>query len=146
MESNVMNPFADMENITIGSSIKHSLTDDELKKGKKRMKMSNETEPLLRNVTEPLLRNVDIEKIEQDFDCICFGTTLLNASPRIVLTFIMSTMVIFSSFAFMYIKGHVEIFAPIVSGIIGFWLPSPVQSITSKKDSILSARLLQCKV
>ncbi len=87
--------------------------------------------------------DVDVKEINKDFDCFCCGTRLINAAPKVVLTFIVSLVVIIFAFVYMFVKGDVVIFAPIVAGVVGFWLPSPVQSSQSRKDALQSSRLLQ---
>jgi 5-bromo-4-chloroindolyl phosphate hydrolysis protein len=82
-------------------------------------------------------------EIDKDYDCYCCGKRLINAAPKVVLTFIVSLIVIIFAFVYMFVKGDVVIFAPIVAGVVGFWLPSPVQSSQSRKDALQSARLMQ---
>ena len=86
---------------------------------------------------------VDVKEVERDYDCYCFGKKLINVAPKVILTFIVSILVIIFAFVYMFVKGDVVIFAPIVAGIIGFWLPSPTQSSQSRKDAVQNARLLQ---
>ena len=57
--------------------------------------------------------------------------------------FIVSILVVIFSFVFMLTQGQVVVFAPIVAGIVGFWLPSPGQTAQSRKDTLQNTRLLQ---
>lgn len=86
---------------------------------------------------------VDVKDVQRDYECYCFGKKFINVAPKVVLTFTISILVIIFAFVYMFVKGDVVIFAPIVAGIIGFWLPSPTQSSQSRKDAVQSARLLQ---
>lgn len=90
--------------------------------------------------------DIDVQEVNKDYDCFCCGKRIINASPKIVLTFFVSVLVISLCFVFMFTRGDVVIFAPIVAGVVGFWLPSPVQSSQSRKDALQNARLLQNNV
>jgi len=85
----------------------------------------------------------ELTNVNRDYDCYCLGKKIINASARVVLTFIISVIVLVFSFVFMFTQGQITIFAPIVAGVVGFWLPSPVQSSQSRKDALQSARLMQ---
>jgi hypothetical protein len=81
--------------------------------------------------------------VNRDYDCLCLGKKVINTPAKVVLTFIISIIAIVFCFVFMLVKGDVIIFAPIVALIVGFWVPSPVQTSQSRKDAIQSERLLQ---
>lgn len=81
--------------------------------------------------------------ISKDYECSCFGRTVINASPRIIFTFIISLVALISSSILIYLIGQVTVFASIITAIVAFWLPSPIQSSLSKKDAVDYDRLLQ---
>lgn len=97
-----------------------------------------------RDNQDPQLQDeVDVREVNKDYDCYLCGKKIINTSAKVVLTFIVSVVVIIFSFVFIFIRGQVTVFAPIIAGVVGFWLPSPVQSAQSRKDAVQSARLLQ---
>jgi hypothetical protein len=85
----------------------------------------------------------DLNEINKDYECNCFGYNIINTSSKIVLTFILSLLVIILSFVYILTTGQVSVFAPIITAVIGLWLPSPAQAVQSKKDAILTTRLQQ---
>jgi hypothetical protein len=84
-----------------------------------------------------------IKQVDKEYDCVLCGKTIINASARVVLSFIVTLFLLVGSFIYMFTRGSVNIFVPILAGIVGFWLPSPLQSNMSRKDALSQTRLMQ---
>lgn len=103
-------------------------------------------EPLIDNGGDilpppPILPPLD--PIDKDFDCICLGKKLVNVAPKIIFAFIITLIVL--GFAIVFVSSHsdsLSIFLPVITGLVGFWIPSPLQS-SSRKDAITTETLLQ---
>jgi hypothetical protein len=86
----------------------------------------------------PLFPDSDIEaNVNRDYQCFVFGKLVTNTPPRIVISFILTVIILISSFTFMFLKENsTSVFAPIVSAIVAFWLPSPVQTQQSRTEAL----------
>jgi hypothetical protein len=81
--------------------------------------------------------------IDKDFDCICLGKKLINVAPKIIFAFTITIVVLFFCIIFSFVnKESLNVFLPIISGLVGFWIPSPLQS-SNRKDAVTSETLLQ---
>jgi hypothetical protein len=89
----------------------------------------------------------DIESqknIDQDYDCKCFNYEIINVPSKIILAFIISLFFLGFSFTYMFlVQGSENIFIPIDTAIITFWLPSPLQNNVSRKDVLQNNQLIQ---
>ena len=94
------------------------------------------------NMSQDTIEDNVITQVDKEYDCVCCGKTLINASARVVLSFIITILLLIGSFIFMFTKGSVNVFVPILAGIVGFWLPSPLQSNMSRKDALTQTRLM----
>lgn len=83
------------------------------------------------------------QQIAKDYECHCFGANVINASPRVVLSFIISLILIAAVIVLIFVVGQVAIFAPILTAIVAFWLPSPLQHSMSRRDATNQAQLMQ---
>ena len=94
------------------------------------------------NMSQDTIEDNVITQVDKEYDCVCCGKTLINASARVVLSFIITILLLIGSFIFMFTKGSVNVFVPILAGIVGFWLPSPLQSNMSRKDALTQTRMM----
>jgi hypothetical protein len=92
---------------------------------------------------DPSLDPTTAQQIAKEYECHCFGKDVINASPRVVLAFIISLILIGAVIVFIFTVGQVNIFAPILTAIVAFWLPSPLQQSMSRKDAANQAQLMQ---
>lgn len=111
--------------------------------------MSTDIEnPPVLNSNDDGLNDPDLTEAEiaRDYEFILFGKHIINASPKVVFTFILSVIIVVFSFVFIFTHGQVTVFAPIIAAVIALWVPSPAQHSQSKKDALQSARLLRNNV
>ena len=80
--------------------------------------------------------------LDKEYDCFCCGKQIINTSPKILATFFISVLVLVLAFVYMFVKGDVVIFAPIVTAVVAFWVPSPLQVNQPRKDALQNTRLL----
>lgn len=103
------------------------------------------------NIPEPLpdtnnpVIHDDLEKAtSRDNDCYCFGKEFINVSWKTVLAFTITMIILAFSIVFMLLnRASVTIFLPIVTGILGIWVPSPVQSTMARTNAQQMNNLLQ---
>jgi hypothetical protein len=81
------------------------------------------------------------EQIDKEYECICFGRHMINTSPKVILSFLVSVILIIAVIVLILTVGQVSVFAPILAAVVAFWLPSPLQSSMSRKDAVNEARL-----
>jgi O-antigen ligase len=85
----------------------------------------------------------DIDDINKDYECIFFGKKIINISTKTMLIFFLSLFVLTFCFAFIAIdRTTTNVFLPMISAIVFFWIPSPVQSNPTRQESIQKAQLL----
>ena len=94
-----------------------------------------------------------ISQVDRGYDCICFGITVINTPPKIIIAYTISIIVLVYSIAIMllnmvhnnYVPDTIilSIFLPQISFVIGFWMPSPNQSSLSRKDALQNSQLVQ---
>ena len=80
--------------------------------------------------------------ISKEYTCMCFGHELINAEPRTVLTFFLTLLTLVFCFSLILVGGQSGIYLPVITALIGFWLPSPAQSGTSQSDAVQKTQLL----
>ncbi len=85
----------------------------------------------------------DTREVDKDYVLICCERTLMNVAPRVFLAFVISMTALIICTVCIFTFGDVGTFASIITAIVAFWLPSPLQPTQSRKDAVVSARLLR---
>lgn len=83
--------------------------------------------------------NID-NNIDKDYELVCCEKSLINIPPKTVLAFIVTILVICVLFGFL--KGNEVVVLPIITGLTGVWVPSPLQP-SNRREALQSNNLLQ---
>ena len=103
----------------------------------------NDTYLVDEEAIDPSLDPTTAQQLAKEYECHCFGATVINAPPRVVLAFVISIILVATVTVLIFTVGQVAIFAPILTAIVAFWLPSPLQQSMSRKDAANQAQLTQ---
>lgn len=87
---------------------------------------------------------MEIADINKDYQCVCFGKPILNISPQTGIHLFLTVLVITFCFGFIANdRSTTTVFLPVITGLIGFWLPSPSSSSSnSRSQAVQHAQLL----
>lgn len=85
----------------------------------------------------------DLETIESDYSCVVCDRQIVNAPPQIVFAFALSLLVTAVCCAGMFLREDASInyYLPVLTTMLGIWVPSPVQLRDRKESDVTNARL-----
>ncbi len=87
--------------------------------------------------------NQEMQEIQRDYSCICFGTQVVNTPPMTIWALVVSILALVGSFIAMGLTGRYVEFLPVVTAVVAFWCPSPLANKDKKQLQILNSRLMQ---
>ena len=90
--------------------------------------------------------DTEIGNINRDYSCDCCGKTIINLPPHTVLTFFMSMFILIFSFTFVANGTQTAVFIPIITSLIGLWLPSPLGAPSSRGNAVQQTKLMSYSI
>lgn len=125
-EGESKNPSTSMENMNLGH---------------------NENGPLMSSMdTLPTFSttNPSIDQFELEYTTICCGKQLTNVPYKVLIQFIISLCALVPFIVFIFLGTiPTAISTSVISGIVAFWLPSPLQSNKTSTDAATTASLIR---
>jgi len=91
-----------------------------------------------------LVSDADLENIDRDYSTVVFGHNVINIAPMTSLAFVISLIIAIAAIIGIFVQGndHVTYFIPILTAILGLWIPSPTQAKDKKKLEVMNARMM----
>lgn len=82
--------------------------------------------------------------VDKDFDCYCGKHRLCNSPPKTIFALIISMIILSFAIVFCFVHtSSLNVFLPIITGILGIWVPSPLQSSTTRKDVLQNEQIIR---